>query len=275
MSVTEGDLLWQPSDEIKRNSNLRAYMDWLACEKNLHFDDYAPLWRWSTEHIEDFWESLWQYFDIKSHQPYTRVLAQRSMPGARWFEGATLNYAEHIFRNIASREDQPAILFTSETQSPIANSQSLTWRELQVQTARIATALRKMGVSAGDCVAAYLPNMPQAVVAMLACASIGAVWSSCSPDIGAGSVLDRFKQIEPKVLFAVDGYIYNGKTFDRRDVVTELVRELKSLEHLVTVPYLLPAEEQITPREVSTFLWPTLIANNSDEVSHRAITNNQ
>jgi acetoacetyl-CoA synthetase len=261
MTVTEGDLLWQPSEETKRNSNLRVYMDWLAREKNLHFDDYAPLWRWSTEHIDDFWESLWHYFGIKSHQPYTQVLAQRTMPGARWFEGATLNYAEHIFRDIEDREYQPAILFASETQSPISNLQSLTWRELHDQTFRIATALRKMGVGTGDRVAAYLPNMPQAIIAMLACASIGAVWSSCSPDIGASSVLDRFKQIEPKVLFAVDGYIYNGKTFDRRDVVTELVRELKSLEHLVNVPYLLTEEEQIIPREVSTFSWPHLISN--------------
>jgi acetoacetyl-CoA synthetase len=263
MTLTEGELIWQPSADMQRNSNLQAYMDWLARERGLRFDNYELLWRWSTDptHIEDFWESLWQYFGIKPHQPYTRVLAQRTMPGARWFEGATLNYAEHILRNAASREDEPALIFASETQSPITNYQSLTWRQLQHQVACIAHALRTMGVAPGDRVAAYLPNMPQAIIAMLACASIGAVWSSCSPDIGAGSVLGRFKQIEPKVLFAVDGYIYNTKTFDRRETVTELVRELKSLEHLVNVPYLLTEEEQIIPRQVSTFLWPRLISN--------------
>jgi acetoacetyl-CoA synthetase len=267
MTVTEGDLLWQPSDEMKRNSNLRAYMDWLAREKGLHFEDYGPLWQWSVTNIEDFWESLWQYFNIESHQPYTRVLAQRTMPGATWFEGATLNYAEHVLRNGIGREDEPAILFASETQPPISNLQFLSWHELAQQVAAIASALRKMGVSKGDCVAAYIPNMPQAVVAMLACASIGAVWSSCSPDIGASSVLDRFKQIEPKVLFAVDGYIYNGKPFDRREVVSELVHELTSLEHLVNVPYLLKPEAQIQPHEVSSFLWPNLISNLQSPIS--------
>jgi len=173
------------------------------------------------------------------------------MPGAQWFAGARLNYAEHIFRNRAA--DRPAILFQSETQSLTA----VAWDELERQVASVAAALRAMGVAKGDRVVAYVPNIPEAVIALLACASLGAIWSSCSPDMGSGSVIDRFKQIEPKVLFAVDGYSYGGKPFDRRPVVAELQAAMPSLEQTILIPYL---DRGADPRQLPNMVqWDTLL----------------
>ena len=232
--ISEGTLLWEPGQEVIKRANMTQYMQWLASEKGLTFQDYNSLWQWSVTEIEEFWQSLWEFFDIQASKPFSGVLTERKMPGAEWFKGAELNYAEHVFRNRSA--DRPALIFKSEIQ-PLTE---LSWDELHQKVSSIAAALRSMGVRRGDRVVAYIPNIPQTVVAFLACASIGATWSSCSPDFGTRSVVDRFKQIEPKVLFAVDGYQYGGKSFDLRPAVGELQQSLASLEKTVLVPYLKP-----------------------------------
>jgi acetoacetyl-CoA synthetase len=230
--VHEGTLLWEPGVALKEHSSMTRYMRWLSDERGLRFDTYDALWRWSVDALEAFWESIWQFFAVESSTPYDAVLRARTMPGAEWFPGATLSYAQHMFRHAS--DARPAVLFRSERDSLTAMS----WAELRRQTASVAEALRTMGVRRGDRVVAYMPNVPQTLVAFLAAASIGAVWSSCSPDFGAQSVVDRFAQIEPVVLFAVDGYQYGGKTFDRTEVVRDLQRALPTLRHTVLVPYL-------------------------------------
>jgi acetoacetyl-CoA synthetase len=215
--------------------NIDAYREWLAAGRGPAFpDDYHALWRWSVEHPADFWESLWEFFQVKSHTPYTRVLSGLEMPGARWFEGATLNYAEHIFRQKTAR--RPAIVHQHERQG----LQEMSWAELEGQTAALAHFFRQCGLRPGDRVAAFLPNTPHAVAAALAALSVGAVWSSCSPDFGANSVADRFAQIEPRVLVAVDGYTYGGKPFDKRGVVREICAALPTLEKVIFIPFLDP-----------------------------------
>ncbi len=228
-------LLWQPSEEFMAGTNLRHYMDWLAQTRDLHFGDYHALQQWSAQELGAFWGSLWEYFGIMARQPYAEVLGSRQMPEAQWFTGSTLNYAEHVFRNKTA--EFPALLYQSE----LGPLQSLSWAELERQVASVAQALREQGVGVGDRVAAYMPNIPETLVAFLAAASLGAVWSSCSPDFGTQSALDRFRQIEPKVLFAVDGYRYGGKEISRLSEVGELVAGLPSLGQLVLVPQLDPA----------------------------------
>jgi acetoacetyl-CoA synthetase len=228
-----GELLWTPSAESVERANMTRYMRWLESERGQSFNgDYAELWRWSVSEIEDFWASIWDFFEVRSPTPYAQVLAERTMPGARWFEGAQLNYAEHLLRGKPGQ--RLAILHASERR-PL---DSLTWGELREQVSRVAAALQELGVQRGDRVVAYMPNVPETVVAFLATASLGAIWSSCSPDFGAGSVVDRFAQIEPKVLFCVDGYRYNGRDFDRTDVVAGLQAEMPSLERTVVLRYL-------------------------------------
>ncbi len=232
--MQEGTVLWEPSRERREASGLARYLRWLEERKGLRFADYDALWRWSVGHLEDFWESLWEYFDVRASAPYSRVLDGRKMPGAKWFEGARLNYAEHAFRHASP--DRPALIVRSESRPPA----EMSWAALEHDVAAIAAWLRETGVRPGDRVASYMPNLPETISAFLACASLGAVWSSCSPDMGAGTVVDRFRQIEPKVLFAVDGYRYGGKAFDRRAVVAEIVAALPSLERVVFLPYLDP-----------------------------------
>ncbi len=233
--ISEGTLLWEPGEEVINRANMNRYIQWLASEKGLTFHDYNSLWQWSVTEIEDFWQSLWEFFDIKASKPFSGVLTERKMPGAEWFKGAELNYAEHVFRNQTA--NYPALIFQSEIQPLI----EISWDELHQKVASIASAMRRMGVKPGDRVVAYMPNIPQTIMALLACASIGATWSSCSPDFGTRSVVDRFMQIEPKVLFAVDGYQYGGKGFDCRPALAELQQALPSLEQTILVPYLDPA----------------------------------
>ena len=213
---------------------MHAYVQWLAAEQGLHFDDYHSLWQWSVTEPEAFWESIWTYFDLISHGAYraVREQPQGEMIGTRWFPGARLSYAEHIFRQRTA--DRPALLFQSE-QHPL---HPVSWTQLEVQVATVATWLRAAGVGVGDRVVSYLPNIPAALVAFLAANSLGAIWSSCSPDFGTASVADRFQQIAPKVLFAVDGYPYNGRAYSRRSAVQELVAALPTLERVVILPYL-------------------------------------
>jgi acetoacetyl-CoA synthetase len=254
--ATEGTLLWEPSEELKENANISRYMEWLKREKGLSFSDYGELWEWSVTEVEEFWASIWEYFDVKASKPYERVLNSHEMPGYKWFEGAELNYAEHVFRN--ARPDDPAVLHQSETRS----LGTVTWRELQERVGALAAGLKELGVERGDRVVAYLPNVPEALIAFLACASLGAIWSSCSPDFGLGSVVDRFTQIEPKVLLAVDGYRYGGKDYDRTEVVARLQEELPTLEKTVVLPYL--AEEPDTSGLEDVVFWDELLSRNEE-----------
>ena len=249
-STVEAEVLWAPTPEMVERSQLTRYIRWLAENRDLHFEDYHALWRWSVTEIEEFWGTLWEYFGvIASRDPqgapgseaeearFEQVLAERVMPGARWFEGARLNYAEHIFRGKA--EDEVAVSYASELR-PLTE---LRWGELREQVGAVREGLRALGVAPGDRVVAYLPNGPEALVAFLATASLGAIWSSCSPDFGPGSIVDRFAQIEPKVMFTVDGYRYGGKDFDRLEVVADVAAQIRSLERIVVVPYLSASPE--------------------------------
>jgi acetoacetyl-CoA synthetase len=225
-------LLWEPREDFKAGSSLARYMRWLSDERGVHVTDYDELWQWSVEELDDFWESIWDHFGVSASEPYERVLVSAEMPGAQWFPGARLSYAEHVFRD---RDDAAvAIRHASE----LRDLSELTWGQLRKLTAEIAGGLRDLGVGPGDRVVAYVPNIPEAMAAFFACASIGAVWSSCSPDFGLRSGVDRFAQIGPKVLLAVDGYRYNGRDFDRMDVVAAVEAEIPSLEHTVVLPYL-------------------------------------
>ncbi|MCY4624642.1 MAG: acetoacetate--CoA ligase [Chloroflexi bacterium] len=226
--IREGDLLWSPSEERKAQANITRYMAWLRESRGLDFGSYDELWRWSVDDLEAFWASIWDYFGVRARKPYDRVLADRSMPGAKWFTGAELNYAEHA---LARRDEHVALLWRNED----GPGGEMTYDELYRQVASVAAGLRRLGVGRGDRVAAYLPNVPEAVIAFLATASIGAVWSSCSPDFGERSVVDRFQQIEPTVLITVDGYRYGGREFDRTAVSEDVRRSLPGLRAMVVV----------------------------------------
>ncbi|MCP1384513.1 acetoacetate--CoA ligase [Runella salmonicolor] len=226
--------LWTPSRSFMEQSNLKKFQNWLFVKKGLYFKNYHDLWDWSVTDLDDFWESVWQFCEVKSHSLYFEVLIRqnRDFIGTKWFRGATVNYAEHIFRH--KNPARPAIMFQSE-QEPL---RELSWRELEKQVGAVAVYLRQSGVVAGDRVVAVLPNGPQAVVAFLATNSLGAVWSSCSPDFGTTGILDRFQQIEPKVLIVADGYTYNGKGFDKLPAMRQLISQLPTLKRTVLVPYL-------------------------------------
>ncbi len=232
MTVHEGQLLWQPSAAFIEGSVLSEYLHWLAARRQLHFATYAELWQWSIADLPAFWTSVVEFFDVAFQKSTNSVLAQREMPGARWFQGAHLNYAQNVFRHASP--DRPALMFQSERR-PLTE---LSWADFERQVASVAHALRSMGVRPGDRVVGYLPNMPEAAVAFVAAASVGAVWSSCSPDFGVDAVVDRFGQIEPRVLFVVDGYTYGGKDFSRLETVAELRRRLPTLTHTVMLTYL-------------------------------------
>jgi len=230
--VNEPELLWTPSRERIEGATLTRYEAFLAETLGIRFSSYEQLWRWSVEDLEAFWASLVNFCSVRFEQPGSGVLGRREMPGAEWFPGARLSYAEHVFRG--KRDAEVALRHTSEQRQLDA----WTWAQLRAQTAVIADGLRTLGVGEGDRVVAYLPNIPETVAAFLACASIGAVWSSAAPEFGARSVIDRFAQIEPKVLIAIDGYRYGGKDFDRRAVVREIADAIPSLQRVVTLGYL-------------------------------------
>ena len=252
--TAEGIQLWEPSKEMKENARISDYMRWLGAEKDVDVEDYNDLWRWSVTDLEGFWASVWEYCGVEASEPYEAVLAKRKMPGAEWFPGARLNYAEQILKNAEGRLDGPALIHQSEVR-PLGE---VSWGELREKTAALAAGLKAMGVERGDRVAAYLPNVPEAVIGLLACASIGAVWSSCSPDFGAGSVVDRMKQIEPKVLLAVDGYRYSGKDYDRTGVVAELQEEIPTIRRTVFLPYI--AEDPDTSSLDDVVMWDEVLS---------------
>ena len=245
----EPKVLWQPSDERVERAAITRFARWVAETRGADVTgSYEELWGWSVDDLDGFWAAIWEYFDVQSDAPYETVLGRREMPGAEWFPGTRLNYAEHVFRG------KPDAALALQHASELRELDSWSWGRLRDQTARIATGLRRLGVGPGDRVVAYMPNIPEAVAAFLATASIGATWSSCSPDFGARSVVDRFAQIEPKVLLAVDGYRYGGKDFDRREVVAGLRAEMPTVEHLVVLDYLDAGEVE------GAMPWSALIA---------------
>jgi acetoacetyl-CoA synthetase len=229
--ITDGTLLWEPSNEWRASAGITRYLSWLGEHKALAFDDYETLWQWSVSDLDGFWGSLWEYFDIKAHSLHDAVLSSRTMPGAQWFPGATLNYAEHALRR---RDEGTAIISAREDGGTVR----ISFSELHDRVAAAATGLQRLGVGMGDRVVALLPNIPETLIAFLATASLGAVWSSCSPEFGAGSVVHRFSQIEPKVLIACDGYRFGGRVFDRIEVLEQIAAQLPTLEATVLVPRL-------------------------------------
>ena len=235
MTIEQGQEIWHPSKERMAQSGLAHYMQWLAAQRGQHFDDYQALWQWSATDLDGFWRSIWDYFDIQADGDPAQVLGQRSMPGAEWFPNTHLNYAEHVFRNASNT--RPAIISRCEGNTP----QEVSWQALQRDVGALAAYLRSLGISEGDRVVAYLPNIAQTVVAFLACACIGAVWSSCSPEMGTSVVLDRFQQIQPKLVFAVDSYVYAGKAFDRSQVVQQVLAGLPEVKHVIYLPGVLSA----------------------------------
>jgi acetoacetyl-CoA synthetase len=247
-----GDLLWSPSPELIENARLTEYLRWLKDERGLLFEAYEELWQWSVDDLEAFWRSIWDFFEVEADGDPSPALAGREMPGASWFPGVSLNYAEHVFAG--KDEAETAILHASE----LRELDQLSWGELRAQVAAVAAGLRGLGVERGDRVVAYLPNIPEAIVAFLASASIGATWSSCSPDFGPASVIDRFAQIEPKVLFAVDGYRYGGKDFDRRETIARLQEAMPTLARTVVLPYLDPDPDLGSLSD--TMRWDELLA---------------
>jgi acetoacetyl-CoA synthetase len=227
-------VLWAPDEARVERATITRYARWLAEAHGIETRGYEQLWRWSVDDIEGFWASLWEFCDVQASAPYERVLASHAMPGTRWFPGARLNYAEHVFR----RRDPRAVAIRHA--SELRSLTETTWGELHEWTRRLAGSLRAAGIVPGDRVVGYLPNVVEATVAFHACASLGATWSSCSPDFGVRSVVDRFAQIEPRVLLAVDGYRYGGRDHDRLETVRALQRELPSLERTVVLGYLDP-----------------------------------
>jgi acetoacetyl-CoA synthetase len=252
--------LWEPSPAQIDGTRLMAYARWLERAHGLSFASYADLWAWSVRELEAFWASIWEYFEVRSSVPYETVCPDRGMPRTRWFPGARLSYAEHVF---AGKDgDAVAIVHASE----LRELQETSWERLRDETAAIAEGLRALGVVPGDRVAAYLPNVEEAVTAFLACASIGAIWSSCSPDFGVQAVVDRFSQIEPKVVIAVDGYRYGGRDHDRLEAVARIQQGLPSLEHTVLLPYL--REESVLAGAVP---WSELRASRNTELRFEAL----
>jgi len=237
-------VVWEPSSERVAGATITRFREWVNERHGLELADYAGLWRWSVDDLEAFWGAIWNFFDVAASEPYERVLGRREMPGAEWFPGARLSYAEHVFRGRDAGDI--AIRHASELR-PLGE---WTWGELRARAGAVAAALREAGVEAGDRVAAYLPNVPETVAAFLGCASIGATWSSCAPEFGVRSVVDRFAQIEPKALLAVDGYRYGGKDFDRRAAVAELQRELPTVERTFVLPYLAGGGWELPPAEL-------------------------
>ena len=232
--VKMAKLLWKPSEERIKNSNLYRFMNIINEKYNKGFTEYEPLWEWSTENIPDFWASMWEFAEIKASQPYKEVVDDLTrMPGAKWFSGAKLNFAENLLRY---RDDQVALIFKGEAQDSV----QMTYAELYDEVARVAKSLRGAGVQSGDRVAGFMPNMPQTIIAMLAATSLGAAWSSCSPDFGIKGVLDRFGQIQPKVLFTANGYSFKEKKFDSLGRVADILKELPTTEKVVVVPYTEP-----------------------------------
>ncbi|EFL13952.1 acetoacetate--CoA ligase [Streptomyces sp. C] len=258
-SATQPEPLWSPSPDRIAGAQVTRFQAWAAERFGAPADGgYPALQSWSVDELDTFWQAVAEWFEVRFTTPYREVLADRSMPGARWFTDSTLNYAEHALRasEDPARAGDPALLHVDETHEPAP----LTWAELRRQVGSLAAELRALGVRPGDRVSGYLPNIPEAVVAFLATATVGGVWTSCAPDFGARSVLDRFEQVEPVVLFTIDGYRYGGKEHDRRETVAELREGLPSLRAVVHIPLL------GTEAPEGTRAWADLTSGTQDPV---------
>ena len=224
-------VLWTPNNEQIENANMTRFIEKVNEQYGLALASYDELYKWSIDNIPDFWKVMWEFGDIVHSEGFEEIVNDlNKMPGARWFTGARLNYAENLLRH---RDDRPAIVFQGEERV----TRSITYAELYDETARLAKALRDAGVKTGDRIAGFMPNMPEAIIAMLATVSIGAIWSSCSPDFGIKGVLDRFGQIEPKILFTADGYFYKDRGFDSLERISGIIGSLPSVEKIIVVPY--------------------------------------
>ncbi len=228
-----GGTLWEPTERSIRDARITGYAAWLRDRRGHDLSTYDEIWQWSVTEPAEFWASVWDYFEVLGRRGGGPVLSGGPMPDVSWFGGATLNYARNALRTARTQPDKTAVIFRSES----GRSGTLSFGELAGEVARVRTGLQALGVTRGDRVAAYTPNIPEALVGLLATASLGAIWSSCSPDFGPRSVIDRLAQISPKVLIAVDGYPYNGKWFDRRPQVAEIVAELPGLDAVIMVDY--------------------------------------
>ena len=249
--------MWQPTEEQINNSQMMDYMQLVNQKFGLSLKKYSQLYDWSIEKAEDFWGSFWEYSQIIHHSPYSQVVDDLGkMPGAKWFDGATLNFAENLLRY---RDDKIAILFQGEdgTQS------SLTYKELHDQVSRLARSMREMGIVKNDRVAGFMPNIPETIITMLATASIGAIWSSCSPDFGIKGVLDRFQQIEPKLIFAADGYLYNGKTIDCLSKLKNILTYLPSIKKTIIVPFTGDSNTNVIK---NSMLWNDFLHKDSGDI---------
>jgi len=227
-----GDVLWSPPADMRETTEIGRFMNWVRDARGREFENYEELWRWSVEDLEGFWGSIWDFYGVRAHARHDRVLGARTMPGAEWFPGSRLNYAEHLVGGDEDR-DRVAVHARSQTRPPF----ELTFGELREQAARARAGLQRLGVQPGDRVVAYLPNIPETLVAFIATASLGAIWAACAPEFGARSVVDRFAQIEPRVLLTVGSYRYRDRAVDRREEVASIRSRLPSLEHVVSVPY--------------------------------------
>jgi acetoacetyl-CoA synthetase len=243
-----GDILWTPPADLRQSTEIGRFMNWVRDQRGLDFGSYDDLWRWSVSDLEGFWGAIWGFYGVRAHTPYERVLGASTMPGAQWFPGATLNYAEHM---VGREEDGDlvAVVAQSQTRPPL----ELTFGELREQVSRARAGLQRLGVGPGDRVVAYLPNIPETLVAFIATTSLGAIWAACAPEFGARSVVDRFAQIEPKLMLAVGGYGYRDRYVDRRSDVAAIRARLPTLEHVVWVPY----GDAGVPDAVT---WPQLLA---------------
>src|SRR5215208_4910202 len=243
--------MWTPPADGRETTQLGRYLGWLRETRGIEHAGYEELWRWSVDDLEGFWGSLWDFFEIRAHTPYEQVLGSREMPGAEWFTGSRLNYAEHM---VGTDEDTDSVAVLARSQS--RDDFDVTFGELREQVARARAGLQRLGIGPGNRVVAYLPNIPETLVAFLATASLGAIWATCAPEFGPRSVVDRFATIVPKVLLAVAGYRYGDKPIDRRAEVAEIRAALPTLERVVHVPYPGGADDAL-PEAVA---WDELLA---------------
>lgn len=254
-------ILWEPSSEFVRNSHLSKFILWLKENRSLDFNrednysTYQALWQWSVDSHKDFWKSVFEYFEVLHDGRYTEVHQDKAMPGIKWFEGVRLSYSEHIFRN--ANEQNPAIIFCNESDKYL----EISWSELKEKVAALANHFKSLGVKEGDRVVAFIPNIPEATISFLAANSLGAIWSSCSPDFGADSVVDRFKQIDAKVLVATGAYNYGGKVYDNREVLSDIIKELDTLVEVVFIDHL--NENRMVESKVKVTNWEQVMVKNA------------